>query len=179
MEKAAFERVVHEWYDPLYRFAWSLCRDPDDALDLTQNAFHKLATHGEGIRDLKKVKAWLFSVLHRDFLDQYRRDRRFPSTTLDLLPEPAADGAAPPGRGEDTAAMLRALAGMEEKFRAPLTLFYMQSFSYKEIAEVLDIPMGTVMSRLRRAKDRLRERLESGAAADGETIPFRKEATNG
>lgn len=179
MEKAAFERVVHEWYDPLYRFAWSLFRDPDDALDLTQNAFHKLAARGDGIRDFTKVKSWLFSVLHRDFLDQYRRDRRFPSTSLDFIPEPAADGAAPRGRGEDTAAMLRALAGMEEKFRAPLTLFYMQSFSYKEIAEILDIPMGTVMSRLRRAKDRLRERLESGAAADSETIPFRKEASNG
>ncbi|MCC5834935.1 MAG: RNA polymerase sigma factor [Opitutales bacterium] len=175
-----FNQIVHEWYDPLYRFALSLCRNPDEALDLTQSAFHKLAGNAKSIKDGTKVKSWLFTVTYREFLDQYRKSQRFPSTSLDLVAEPRQKNQKTPGSSVDAAEMMTVLSAMDEKFRAPLSLFYIESFSYKEIAEVLEIPIGTVMSRLRRGKDRLRQQLEAGAANQAsEPIPFRKEANNG
>ena len=184
MTSETFKSVVNEWYDPLYRFAISLCGDADAALDLTQNAFHKLAKNWRDIREPSKVKSWLFSVLHRDFIDQYRRKKRVPFTGLDQVAEPPAHDPIPRGTGVDVTSMMNALLQMDEKFRAPLSLFYIESLSYKEIADVLDIPIGTVMSRLRRAKDQLRERLESGDGTEqndavSSPIPFRKEARNG
>lgn len=67
---------------------------------------------------------------------------------------------------------------MEEKFRAPLTLFYLEQFSYKEIAEVLDNPIGTVMSRLRRGMGHLRRQFENGPAEHTPPIEFPKKASN-
>jgi RNA polymerase sigma factor (sigma-70 family) len=187
MSPENFPSIVDEWYEPLYRFALSLCRNPDDALDHTQNAFHKFAMKAHTIRDKSKVKTWLFSVLYRDFADRYRRNKRHPSTSLEHLSERAEEPPAEAGRGVDTDRLLALLAEMEEHYRAPLVLFYMRSFSYKEIAETLDVPIGTVMSRLRRAKDQLRARFENeepGAASESDDashsastpIPFKKRA---
>lgn len=177
-----FQEAVHHWYDPLYRFAISLTRDPDDAADITQNAFHKLAEKGDQIADTGKIKSWLFSVVYRDFIDQYRKRRRYPQATLEALPAGAAE-AAGDGTADriDAQTMLHELESMDDKFRLPLVLFYLKCFSYREIAETLEIPMGTVMSRLRRGKDHLRERLE---AATSETsnppVNFpQKEANHG
>lgn len=169
--------LVHEWYDPLYRFAYSLCRTHDDALDLTQNAFHKLALKGHHLRDTSKAKSWLFSTLHREFIDQYRRKTRFPATPLESVPEPANTLGVSLSERLDATALLDALEELEEPYRAPLILFYLKSLSYAEIAETLEIPIGTVMSRLRRGKDRLRARFESGAyrtesATPANPIPF-------
>ena len=182
-----FHQTVLEWYDPLYRFALSLCRDPDDAGDLTQNAFYKFACKGDAIADPAKVKSWLFSVVHREFIDQYRRSQRHPNTSLDLVAEPRSPSEASADNRLDAQAMMRAMGELDERYRAPLTLFYLENFSYKEIAAVLDVPIGTVMSRLRRAKDQLRAMVESGAggaageeSGPGAPIPFpRKEAHHG
>lgn len=157
----AFRQIVEQWYDPLYRFAYSLCRNPDDALDRTQNAFFKLAQNADSIRDQNRVKSWLFSVLHRDFIDDYRHERRFPKTSLHHVTLSATSNPPPSAAGLDAAQAIRCLKLLEPRFRAPLSLFYLQDFSYKEIAKTLDIPIGTVMSRLRRAKDQLRDLLES------------------
>lgn len=169
--------AVHEWYDPLYRFALSMCQQHDRALDLTQNAFHKLAQNRDKIRDPKKIKSWLFSVLYREYVDQYRRSVRYPSQSLDDSPE--FRGSTDP-QGElshDAKVLMRMLGEMDEIFRAPLTLFYIEQLSYKEIAAVLEIPIGTVMSRLRRAKDQLRERMES--VSQPKIVPFPKQARHG
>lgn len=177
MNQEFLSTVAHQWYDPLYRFAYSLTRNPDDALDLTQNAFHKLATKGQDLREKTKVKSWLFSVVHREFIDQYRRRQRYPSTSLDFIPEPTSLSTGTPGRELDRQRAVHYLTEMEEKFRAPLTLFYLEHFSYREIADVLEIPIGTVMSRLRRAKNHLRERLEQpDQDTDQNAIPFRPQS---
>lgn len=170
--------IVHEWYDPLYRFALSLCKDQDDALDLTQSAFYKLSAKGDSLRDRSKAKSWLFSVLHREFIDQYRRRRRYPTTTLDFVPEPRSESPRQSGNQIDAADVVAILWRMDETFRAPLTLFYLEHCSYKEISQILEIPIGTVMSRLRRGKDRLRKQFEKGAALDATAIPFPKEVSN-
>ena len=177
MNQDFYSGVVHEWYNPLYRFALSLCKHPEDALDLTQNAFYKFSSKGDSLRDRSKVKSWLFSVLHREFVDQYRRQRRFPTTAIDFVPEFAEEVPVNNDNRVDANDVISVLHQMDERFRAPLTLFYLEHFSYKEIAEVLEIPIGTVMSRLRRGKGHLRDQFEKGIAQNTPPIPFPKEAS--
>lgn len=172
MTKEEFSETIHRWYDPLYRFALSLCRDPDNALDLTQNAFQKLAKNSSKLRDAKKAKPWLFSVLHREFIDDYRHAKRFPKTSLELVGPLPSNTDVDHATSLDVQEMLRALGKLDAKFRAPLSLFYIEEFSYKEIAETLSIPIGTVMSRLRRAKDHLRSMLETAKASQPSSAPI-------
>jgi RNA polymerase sigma-70 factor (ECF subfamily) len=181
MARISLKQVAEEWYEPLYRFALSLARNPDDAMDLTQSAFFKLSSRMNEIRDPSRIKSWLFSVVHRAYIDQYRHHSKFPKTAIDAVPEPSHTPTHTPGDGNDAELILRALQDLEERFRAPLTLYYFNNFSYKEIAETLDIPIGTVMSRLRRAKDQLRAIVEepSKHSANDTPIPFKREANHG
>lgn len=154
-----FEGLVARYYEPLYQFAFSLTRMEADACDLTQQTFYVWATKGHQLRDQGKVKTWLFTTLHRLFLESRRRQTRFPHQELDAadleLPvlEPAAISQL------DTAQVLAALARVDEMFQAPVALFYLQDCSYKEIAEVLAVPLGTVKSRISRGIAQLQKML--------------------
>lgn len=171
-----FSDLICAWYDPLYRFALSLAHNEDDAQDLTQATFLKWAKKGDTLRDRSKAKTWLFSVLYREFLDQAKRSRRFPHSELHDDQVPTANSPSAE-RKIDAAAAVEALAQLDKRFRAPLILFFMENHSYQEIAEILDIPIGTVMSRLRRGKDRLRAMMETASERPRDVIPFpRKEA---
>jgi len=159
----AFEEAVSAHYEPLYRFALGLSRSETDAADLTQRAFERFAAKGDSLRDKSKVKTWLFTTLYRDFLQEKRHATRFPEAELDetvvdstIVEMPRADVAT------DANAALAALQAIEEPFRTAVMLFYLQDLSYREIAEVLEVPIGTVMSRLARGKEMLRARLEPG-----------------
>ena len=152
-----FSQLVDAHYQALFRFALSLAKNPSDASDLTQQTFLIWAKRGHGLRDKSKAKAWLFSTLYREFLQGRRRAGRVTAwEDLDPqeaeLPAPENDFVA----GLDTGIMTEALQELDEVFRVPLTLFCQQDLSYKEMAEVLDVPVGTVMSRLARGKARLR-----------------------
>ena len=165
--------IVDEHYAPLYRFAYSLAKDVHSAADLTQQAFYVLADKGHQIREQARAKSWLFTTLHREFLKQRRRAQRVTfveDTEVFLDPEDHHQGADENTRALDSATAVNALDQLDELYRAPLTLFYLQQVSYKEIAAILDIPIGTVMSRLSRGKNQLRKLIDSGAA--GNVIPF-------
>src|SRR5690554_1167982 len=95
MDEWEFEQIVNTWYDPLYRFAFSLARNADDALDLTQSAFARYAEKGRHIRDGSKAKSWLFTVLYREFISQRRRGWRLIFRSPEL-PETAHEEAASP-----------------------------------------------------------------------------------
>jgi len=166
-----FDDLVCAWYGSLYRFAFSLAHNEDDAQDLTQATFLKWARKGDSLRERDKAKTWLFSVLYREFLDQARRSKKFPQTEFvdDRLP---ANDLPSAERKIDADAAVAALKKLDERFRAPLMLFYLENHSYQEIAEILDIPIGTVMSRLRRGKDRLRATMETKAEQSGDVIKF-------
>ncbi len=145
-----FEGLVARYYEPLYQFAFSLTRSEADACDLTQQTFCVWATKGHQLRDPEKVKTWLFTTLHRQFLESRRRQVRFPHHELE-----AADVDLPvilPSAISqlDTALVLTTLGRVEETFQAPVALFYLQDHSYKEIAEILELPLGTVKSRISR-----------------------------
>lgn len=174
MGSDVFTQLVDANYAPLYRFALSLARNQADASDLTQQTFFIWATKGHALRDVSKVKSWLFTTLYREFLRGRRRDAR--ATALEDLPPSEADPPAPDVdlvAVLDGATVVAALQEVDEVFRAPLTLFYLEELSYQEIAGALDIPIGTVMSRLSRGKAQLRAILARGdKAARPKVVPF-------
>lgn len=154
-----FEQLVDAHYQGLFRFALSLTKDADRASDLVQQTYCIWAEKGHQLRDRGKAKTWLFTTLHREFLAQARRAVRFDDREFE---EVARELPAEEHGGErqmDGRRALELLGSLDETFRAPLTLFYLQQHSYKEIAEILGIPIGTVMSRISRAKEILRRQM--------------------
>ncbi len=160
MNEIDFSQLVDRQYVPLFRFALSLAKSEADAADLTQQTFFLWASKGDQLRDRTKAKAWLFTTLYREFLGRRRHEVRFPKVELDDVREEEMSISANVN-AFDSATVLQALREVEEPFRAPLTLFYLKQFSYQEIAHILEVPIGTVMSRLSRGKTLLRQRLLS------------------
>lgn len=162
-----FESAVQAHYTALYRFAFSLTRNESDAADLTQSTFQALLKNLSQVRELAKVKSWLFTSLYRAFLQARRHEQRFPKVEVDETQVPAVAHSA--GAGIDAASVAAALDKMEEPFRSTLILFYMEEHSYREIAEILEVPIGTVMSRLARGKALLQALLADRAP---NIVPF-------
>jgi RNA polymerase sigma factor (sigma-70 family) len=172
MHEEVFPQLVETYYAALYRFALSLTKSPADAGDLTQQTFFIWATKGEALREIAKAKSWLFTTLYREFLRSRRRDSRI--TAIEDLPPAQQD---PPEQDTDVISkmdaqlVMEALLEVEPTFREPLTLFYLQDLSYIEIAGILSVPIGTVMSRLSRGKMHLRARLAEKTKG-GKVIAF-------
>ncbi|MEO6246058.1 MAG: RNA polymerase sigma factor [Opitutaceae bacterium] len=174
MSDESFSHLVESHYAALYRFALSLAKNPADASDLTQQTFFVWATKGQTLRDIAKAKTWLFTTLYREFLRVRRRGGKI--TAIEDLPPGAQD--VPDVEVDlvakmDAQLVLEALQEIELVFREPLTLFYLQDLSYVEIAEILSVPIGTVMSRLSRGKVHLRAQLAQKAKG-GNILNFPK-----
>ena len=164
------DELVGNYYAPLYRFGLSLSRNEADAGDLVQQTFYTWATKGHQLRDTSRVKTWLFTTLYRDFLAKKRHADRFVDT------EDASNFVEPMHIAPsvidslDAAIVQKALHALDDRYRAPVTLFYMQQHSYREIAEILRVPIGTVMSRISRGKAELRRQLSDRSAVEGRKI---------
>ncbi|MGB0417081.1 MAG: RNA polymerase sigma factor [Coraliomargarita sp.] len=152
-----FDEIVSAYYQPLYRFGYSLAKNEHEAGDLTQQTFFIYAEKGNSLRDQSKVKSWLFTTLYREFLRRKRKNDRMDNYEPEMLEN--AGGSVEPGvrRSMDGHLAIEALDEVDEVYREPLILFYIKDLAYKEIAEVLDVPIGTIMSRLSRGKAQLRE----------------------
>ena len=155
-----YDWAVEQFFEALYKFAFSLAGKESDAADLTQDTYRVLLTKGDAIRDARKVKSWLFTTLYRQFLGRRRHATRFPE-----MPVESAEWELPtitPSHADDLdgSFVVAALQQLEEKYRAPLAMFYLEELSYKEMAEVLGLPIGTIMSRMSRGKEILRHRLQ-------------------
>ncbi len=159
MKDKEFEDLVSTHYENLYRFALSLCHREAEAADLTQQTFLRWAQRGFQLRDRSKAKTWLFTTLYREFLGGQRRSTRFPHVEIDDAGPDLPHLEPETVNQMDGQTVMTALNSLDETYRAPLMLFYLKDLSYQEIASVLNIPIGTVMSRLSRAKDQLRKRL--------------------
>jgi RNA polymerase sigma factor (sigma-70 family) len=154
-----FETLVDRYYGGLYRFALSLTQQESDAADLTQQTFQIWALKGHQLRDPSRVKTWLFTTLHRQFLQTRRKADRFPHVELG-----EADGELPsisPAAVEalDAGVLLDTLGRLDPAYQAPVALFYLEDHSYQEIADILKIPLGTVKSRISRGIGQLQGRL--------------------
>jgi RNA polymerase sigma-70 factor (ECF subfamily) len=156
-----FETIVSEHYEPLYRFAMSLTRSESDAQDLTQQTFYVWATKGHQLRDISKVKTWLYTTLHRLFLAGRRKQVRFPHHDLEAVVEELPAISPQLVDQLDSSQVLSALGQVDEVYQAAVALFYLEDCSYKETAEVLEVPIGTIKSRIARGIGQLREILLS------------------
>ena len=166
-----FEELVDAHYQALFRFAMSLSRDSATASDLVQETFCIWAAKGHQLQDRSKAKTWLFTTLHREFLSHRRKASRFSDEPLDEAAAEAVVGAEDDAdRQMDGQRALELLGALDETYRAPLTLFYLQQHSYKDIAEILDVPIGTVMSRLSRGKEMLRRKMTAEPASAPKNI---------
>lgn len=159
-----FQALVSAHYENLYRFAYSLAKNESGAADLTQQTFYVYAKKGESIRDTSKAKSWLFTTLYREFLRTRRKGSREAGFEPEAIENQKDENTTDPVRSLDAQRAVELLPELEEIYRTPLTLFYMKDMSYKDIAETLDIPIGTVMSRLSRAKSQLKALLVGEAS---------------
>jgi RNA polymerase sigma-70 factor (ECF subfamily) len=154
--------LIDAHYDALYRYAYRLTGAAADAEDLTQETFGKALTRLSQLREADRAKAWLFRILRNAYLHKARDRRRHRLVPLDAVGEVAyeTEESLP---DVDPAKVQEALNELDETFRTPLILFYFEEFSYKDIADHMDLPIGTVMSRLARAKAYLRAKLAPAA----------------
>jgi RNA polymerase sigma-70 factor, ECF subfamily len=158
--RSEIETLVEAHYAALYRYACRLSGSSQEAEDLTQETFCQAQKKLLQLRDKERAKSWLFSILRNAYLHRVRSSKVEKQVSLDgiaELPERVTD-AVPE---VDSAQLQIALNELPEMFRTPLILYYFEEFSYRDIAEQMNVPMGTVMSRLARAKTFLRQRLAS------------------
>jgi RNA polymerase sigma-70 factor (ECF subfamily) len=161
-----FQTIADTHYEPLFRFAISLTHSEADARDLVQHAFAIWAAKGQQLRDFSRVRAWLFTTLNREFLAGRRRERRFLHENLDDVAEQLPSHLPQFANHLDAAQVLAALAELDETYRNVVALFYLEDWSYKEISQVLNIPLGTVKSRLARGILQLRRTLFANLTGD-------------
>jgi RNA polymerase sigma-70 factor, ECF subfamily len=157
-------RLVSDHHQAVYAYAFRLSGSAAEAEDLTQHVFLVAQQKLGQLRKVGSAKSWLFTILRNAFLKQQQRPRPVPAANLGLnLDTIPAD--APPEEDIDREALQRALGQLPPGFRVVLVMYYFEGLAYREIAEKLDLPIGTVMSRLARAKGRLRSRLFGPAVA--------------
>jgi len=160
----AFERLAIEHRDRLYRRALHLTRNVADAEDLVQDTYLRAYKHFDTFRTGTNFKAWMFQILKNTFLNQYRQ-RKSRGVTVDIgsvesqLEVRRDEDVIDAGLDMSGRAMKAALKSLQYESRMVLLLVYLAQFTYREIAETLGCPVGTVMSRLFRARRQLRSDL--------------------
>jgi RNA polymerase sigma-70 factor (ECF subfamily) len=142
----------------VYRYAHRLCGCPIEAEDLTQQTFLIAQQKFDQLREPDRACSWLLAVVRSCFLKSIRKTRPLPIANFDTLVEHVAV-RTPTVEEIDHDQLAAALAELPEEFRLVVVMFYFEELSYQEIAEELEIPVGTVMSRLSRGKSHLRRRL--------------------
>ena len=180
-QRSAFERDALDVLDSLYRTARRLSRDRADAEDLVQDTYLKAFRAADRFEPGTNLRAWLFTILHNTARNRFRDRARDTVAVNSEIVDRAADGPPPGARGAlsgglDTpeALLLRdalapelqsAIDAIPETFREAVWLRDVEEFSYAEIAQMLDVPLGTVMSRISRGRHLLFERLNPARAA--------------
>lgn len=151
------EELVEWHYVLIYRYAYRLTGSHADAEDLTQHTFLTAQARLNQLREPESAKSWLCAIARNSHLKSLRGRSGSLVVSLDDVAEPA--GALPEDLPIDEEVLQQALNELPEEFRSTLILYYFEEFTYKEIAAQLEVPIGTVMSRLARGKAYLRGRL--------------------
>ena len=166
-------QLVAEHHQAVYRYAYRLTGAVADAEDLTQQVFLTAQGKLEQLRKTESVRSWLFTILRNRFLKSCRRKRPVAAGSIELNVE-NIPAEVPDAEAIDREALQRAVDQLPPLYRAVVTMFYYEDCSYREIAEKLDVPLGTVMSRLARAKGYLRSVLFHAAGTmEGRPVPAR------
>lgn len=167
------QRQICAERDRLYRIAWSWCHDNHQAEDLVQETLARALAKIDSLRDESRLRVWLTQILANLRRDLYRRVQ--PETGLDVETLSAADDPEQAtDRGQLIIRTRRAIGLLNDDQRQVLTLVDLAEFSYADTATILDVPVGTVMSRLSRARRRMRELLEQQGIGHAEVVPLRR-----
>jgi RNA polymerase sigma-70 factor, ECF subfamily len=173
-EDRAFADEALSYIDALYGTALRLTRRPQDAEDLVQETYLKAFRASAQFQRGTNLKAWLFTILHNSFRNMRRHDIRNPvdvnSETVELAADQRGDEQTPEqllSRATLDGDLQEALDGLPEAFRQAVWLRDVEEFSYAEIARIVDVPIGTVMSRISRGRRMLFERLAPKRSGTG------------
>ena len=177
--KKRFERDALQYMNQLYAAAMRYTKNPEDAQDLVQDTYAKAYTSFHQFEPGTNLKAWLYRVLTTTFINTYRKDQRRPQTSDSELEDwqiaEASSHTSDQGKSSEDVVLenlpdsdiKNALAEIPEEIRMAVYLADVEGFSYKEIAEIVGVPAGTVMSRLHRGRKQLREKLTDYARERG------------
>ena len=169
-----FSLLIDDLYEPLYQFALSLCLAESDACDLTLDAFQTWQSQPAETRAAANAKTQLFAILLRDFLA-----RKPPAQRANELEEDTGVVDSPQMEASlinalDGAVIQVALHRLHLRYRAPVSLFYLRRHSYDEMVEILDLPLGTLLSRISRGKAELRKALSYPPDAEAKRSAAKK-----
>ena len=167
----AFNDLVRKYEKQVYNFAYRLTGNYDDANDVAQDAFLRVFNAIGTFRGDSSFSTWLFRITTNVFLDERKKAKAHPQTSLDeymelgessvarQIEDPSPTPEAVLEESERAQILLKAVSDLPEYQRAMVTLYHTQQKSYEEIAEIMDLPIGTVKSRLNRARLALKEKL--------------------
>ncbi|NOZ12060.1 MAG: sigma-70 family RNA polymerase sigma factor [Acidobacteria bacterium] len=161
-----FELLVHRYKTPVYSFCLKLAKNEPDAADLFQDTWLKALKNIEKCRPDSRILSWFFSICINSYRDNCRKRKRWRKRIIHIREDSGFEGSSElPGPDsvlahKDQNHKLRlAVQSLPDKFRMPVLLFYFGEFQLKEIGTMLEIPEGTVKSRLTEAKKRLKRRM--------------------
>lgn len=178
-DSAAFEWIVNTYQTKVYNLALRMSGNEDDAFDLSQDAFIKAWKGLESFRFDSAFSTWLFRLTSNVCLDFLRSRKRRPTVSLTVaddedeetqydIPDSAPSPEEAAIRSEDRAALAAAMNALDDASRQIITLRVIEDLSYEQIADILNINIGTVKSRLSRAREKLKNKLASGGNYSGE-----------
>ena len=158
-EQLSFERLVAPWRDDLYRYVFWLCRDPDLADDVVQETMLRAFKALDKLEDETAIKSWLLTIARREHARVYER-KRLETRDIDELSH--AESALIATQGDsDVDDMRAAIFRLEDDYREPLVLQVLMGFSTQEIAQMMELRQGAVLTRLHRARKKLMEQIKS------------------
>lgn len=180
MERAEFDRLALEQLDAVYRMALQLTKRPEEAQDLVQETYVKALRSAAGFEERGGgIRSWLFTILHNTFYSRVKREQRGPTSVEEFFeaderealpgePPPAWDLKSLDWEHVDER-LKRAIEELSPEHREALLLWGVEGLKYREIADITGVPIGTVMSRLHRARKQLADSLEELTAELGWT----------
>ena len=164
--QACFEQCVREHADSLYRTAYRLMGREELASELVQETYCQAWKNLSQLKSPAKMKSWVFTILRFQYTKFLTREKRQHRQSLEVADEPYVSNPAGTVHTDD---IQEALKSLDENSRLPLLLVTMEGFSVQEAAKILEIPRGTVLSRIHRAKQKLKQRLAEYGPETAET----------